>query len=71
MMECSSPPEFSASVLGTTSKASPNFLMAYWSRPWTSSANADSLIKREKRKEMVGVGIRMEVKLEVRIEGEA
>ena len=67
-MECSSPPEFSASVLGTTSKASPNFLMAYWSRPWTSSANADSLIKREKRKEIVGV--RIKVKEGLRIEGE-
>ena len=38
-----SPPEFSASVLGTTSNASPNFRMAYWSRPCTSSANRDSL----------------------------
>ena len=33
-----SPPEFSASVLGTTSNASPNFLIAYWSSPCTSSA---------------------------------
>mmetsp|Transcript_6031 Transcript_6031/g.11900 ORF Transcript_6031/g.11900 Transcript_6031/m.11900 type:complete len:203 (+) Transcript_6031:327-935(+) len=33
-------PEFSASVRGTTSKASANLRMPYWSRPLSSSAKA-------------------------------
>lgn len=52
-----SPPEFSASVLGTTSNASPNFRMAYWSRPCTSSANRDSLREGIRGKGFSGVSL--------------